>query len=135
VLDPTINRDEFTPEEDKLLIELASARLRRSSDDSSEAAATASEQRSKMAGRGSKIWSDIAQHFSGRTDNHVYRRWKQLCRKYLASYMNLDPGVRGEYSHTFSFVYYIPSKRSCSRLSELPAREAAVRTCCAWTLM
>lgn len=98
VLDPTVIRDDFTLEEDRLLIELASARLggaivdrsdiSNSSSRSSSALSAAvgdvegSDRRSMASGK-HKVWSEIAQHFPGRTDNYVFRRWKRLCRKYL----------------------------------------------------
>jgi hypothetical protein len=109
VLDPTINRDEFTPEEDRLLLELTSARLGRG--ESSEgvpasASSLPSEPRGKAASSRSKMWSEIAQYFPGRTDNHVYRRWKQLCREY-SSYI-LFQMIHSELINTPTFLCYIP---------------------------
>lgn len=59
VLDPTLNRGPFSTEEDDTILRLCEEV---GNDDSMD----------------NKFWSRIAKKFPDRTDNQIYRRWKQL---------------------------------------------------------
>ena len=61
VLDPYINRQDFTEEEDMILLS--------SCEDIS---------RDATAIPDNIYWSKLAENFNGRTDNQIYRRWKTL---------------------------------------------------------
>ena len=58
VLDPFLNRGEYSAEEDELIMKLCEERGSNTDD--------------------SCFWSKIAQSFRNRTDNQIYRRWTML---------------------------------------------------------
>lgn len=64
VLDPYINRQDFTEEEDRLILS--------SYEELNTTTADAPD---------SIYWSKLAEKFNGRTDNQIYRRWKTLSGK------------------------------------------------------
>ena len=62
VLDPYLNRGEFTAEEDELLLKMCDDINRNISLETDD----------------TKYWSKIALQFPNRTDNQLYKRWLKL---------------------------------------------------------
>jgi myb proto-oncogene protein len=68
VLDPAVDRGPFRPEEDTIILEFVNERLSSGSNNAGSSAASDSS---------NKLWSELASRLPGRTDNQVWRRWKQ----------------------------------------------------------